>query len=234
MVSFAMGVLLVAHAAEAAGRCKSFRFSGEVRREESFRQVIGTEVAFFVDPSGADGGGWTFEIGPIGSQRGEDRRYIYLVTPPWRSRHPTMLDTSYATRAQDVAAPHDIDFWFVFSPKDAENASSIVDLLLWGSQATDQSLTKMASLPMGKGTLRILNSDFTPGTAKLGEPIPPELQKGGYPSRAALESFYGVVRRISFSVDLVVPHEYVVPQNLRAQSSDCPAPWENQWPGLQR
>src|SRR5512136_243124 len=96
IIFLVLGAALFAQSVQAKDSCQSFRFPGEVRGGESFRQVIGTEASFFVDPSGAPGSGWRFEIGSTSSGQTEDPDYVYLVTPPYRGRHITMIDTSYA------------------------------------------------------------------------------------------------------------------------------------------
>jgi hypothetical protein len=221
-----IGAVLLAQSVQAKDSCQSFSFSGKVQGEESFRQVVGTEASFFVDPSGGAGGGWSFEIGPTSAGRIGDRDYIYLVTPPYRGFNVTMIYPAYGMAAQYIAAKGDRDFWFLFTRQDAEKARAAVDQLLWGSTRTPEDyLAPFASLPMGKGKFRIVDSEFTPGTAKEFEPIPPELLKHGYPDRATLEALYGVVKRIVFEVELVVPADYAIPNSFHPHPAKCPEPW---------
>ena len=227
---------LFAQSVQATDSCQSFRFSGEVRGEESFRQVIGSEVSFFVEPVGGPGGGFRFEIGPTSSDRIEDPGYVYLVTPPYRGRHVTMIYTSYAVPAQYMAAKGDRDFWFLFTRQDAEKARAALEQLIFSgsTQTSEESLAQLAALPMGKGDFRIVDSETIPGTAKENEPIPPELLKNGYPDRATIEALYGVVKRIVFAVELIVSPDYAIPKSFRAHPAKCPEPWAEQWPTLQR
>ena len=236
IIFLVIGAALFAQSVQAKDSCQSFCFSGEVRGGGAFRQVIGTEASFFVDPSGAPGGGRRFEIGSTSSGQIEDPGYVYLVTPPYRGRHITMIDTSYAMPAQYAAAKGDRDFWFLFTRQDAEKARAAVDQLIFSgsTQTPEESLAQLAALPMGKGRFRIVGSEITPGTAKENEPIPPELLKNGYPDRATIEALYGVVKRIVFEVELVVPPDYAIPKSFRARPANCPEPWAKQWPTLQR
>lgn len=220
-----IGAVLLAQSVQAKDSCQSFSFSGKVQGKESFRQVVGTEASFFVDPSDGTGGGWSFEIGPTLAGRIRDRDYIFLVTPPYRGLHITMIYPAYGMAAQYIAAKGDRDFWFLFTRQDAEKARAAVDQLLWKHADSEGYLAPFASLPMGKGIFRIVDPEFTPGTAKEFEPIPPELLKHGYPDRATLEAFYGVVKGIVFEVELVVPADYAIPNSFHPHPAKCPEPW---------
>jgi hypothetical protein len=231
-----IGVALFAQSVQAKDSCQSFRFSGEVQGKDSFREVIGTGISFFIDPSGGPGGGWSFEIGPTSSGQIKGYGYIRLVTPPYQGFNITMIYTGYGVGAQSVAAKGDSGFWFLFTRQDAEKARAAVDQLVnsGSTQSPEESLAQLAALPMGKGIFRIVDSDIIPGTAKEFEPIPPELLKHGYPDRATIEALYGVVKRIAFEVELVVPADYAIPKNFRARPAKCPEPWAEQWPTLQK
>ena len=235
IIFLVIGAALFAHSVQAADPCQSFRFSGEVRGGEAFRQVIGAEVSFIVDPSGGSGGGWSFEIGPTSSGQIEGYGYIRLVTPPYRGLHITMIYPTYAMAAQYHASKDDRDFWFLFTRQDAEKARAAVDQLIFSgsTRSLEESLDQLAALPMGKGIFRIVGSDITPGTARENEPIPPELLDG-YPDRATIEALYGVVKRIVFEVELVVPPDYAIPKSFRPRPANCPEQWARQWPTLQK
>jgi hypothetical protein len=231
-----IGAALFAQSVQADDSCQSFRFSGEVREGEAFRQVIGAEASFFVDPSGSPGGGWSFEIGPTSSGQIEGYGYIRLVTPPYRGLHITMIYPTYAMAAQYIVTKNDRDFWFLFTRQDAEKARAAVDQLVssGSTQSLEESLAQLAALPMGRGIFRIVDSDIIPGTAKENEPISAELLKHGYPDRATIEVLYGVVKRIVFEVELVVPPDYAIPKRFHSRPANCPEPWAKQWPTLQR
>lgn len=234
LIAATLAAASAAEPARADDACLSFRFAGEVRGEQPFQQSIGADLLFFLDPVDAAGRGWAYEIGPASSSTPADRQMIYLVTPPYRGRLVTSIDTSYAWPAQDAAAPGEHNFWFLIRAADVEVAGHAVRQLIFSgaTQTTEESLAQLAALPMGRGTFRIVDSDFKPGTAKWGEVIPPELLEHGYPDVAILESLYGVIERIAFEVELVVPSNYPAPPDLRPRSASCPEPWARQWPTL--
>ena len=207
--------LVASQSATAAPQCLHFAFNGEVKGQESLHQAIGMELSFRMVPS-TETDGWTFEIGPDNPQKEEWDQYIYILTPPWRGRHTTMLDTAYATLAQDAVKKFPHDFWFVLKRKDSSRAYSALEQILWPKtdNAQDAGLDLLGTLPMGHGVLKILDSDIVPGTARPGDD----------PAHA----FYGKVRRIAFSVEFAVPHDFEPARGLSSETGVCPA--TDTWP----
>lgn len=188
--------------------CQQFAFSGQVKGRQSFFRPIGMGLSFRMLPS-TTVGGWSFEIGPTHPNKGEFDMYIYAVTPPYRGRLATMLDTQYATLAQD-AVKGGSDFWFLLHRADGPRASAALDQVLWpdSGAAQDKAMHVLAALAKGHGELRIVAADIVPGTAKPGTVDP--------------HAFYGAIKRIAFNVQLVVPKSFVPAPGLRAAPATCP------------
>lgn len=149
------------------------------------------------------------------------------MTPPYRGRQRTSISTDYGERAQDVAAPYDIDFWFLLDRDDAEKAGFAVGQLIFSSptQSEEQSLAQLRALPKGAGVFRILDADSIPGSLERGAPLPPEAEEHGHPDAQTLERLYGVITRIRFAVELTVPARHRIPEGLRSRPAPCPGPW---------
>lgn len=210
--------LMVSQPLFAAPQCRHFTFSGEVKGRSSFHRSMGMGLSFRVEPT-TEEGGWAFEIGPTTPKKEEWDQYIYTLNPPWRGQHLTMLDTTYATLAQDVVAKQSIDFWFLLNRKDSSRASDAISQILWPSTDTaqDESLALLGSLPMGQGVFRITDSDVIPGTAR--------------PEDDPAHAFFGAVLRIVFTVEFVVPPDFKPANGLHFDLVACPKPdaWSKQW-----
>jgi len=202
----------------AAPQCQHFAFSGEVKDRSSFHRTMGMGLSFRMEPS-TEEGGWIFEIGPTIPKKGELDKYIYTLNPPWRGRHLTMLDTTYATLAQDAVAKRSFDFWFLLNRKDSSRALGALDQILWPETDTaqDESLALLGSLPMGQGIFRILDSDVIPGTAR--------------PEDDPAHAFFGAVLRIAFTVEFVVPPDFKPAKGLHSETVACPesGAWSKHW-----
>lgn len=189
--------------------CQRFSMQGEVKGKESFFRPIGMGLSFRMEPS-TESGGWIFEIGPTSPREGEWSSYIYILTPPFRGRHLTMLDTSYGTLAQEAAGKEPRDFEFLLNRSDAPKAKAALDQILWPNNDTaqDDGLAVLGSLPKGEGVLRVLDADIVPGTA--------------VPGADPVHAFYGMIKRMTFNVQLVVPQKFVLAGGLRGAPAACP------------
>ncbi|ROH92082.1 hypothetical protein ED208_06855 [Stagnimonas aquatica] len=210
--------------ARAAESCQSFVVSGEVRGGESYRRIVGPGLVFGLLPSGDVGGGWSFAMGPSDSAKVGGLDYIGLVTPPYRSRLATSLDTSYGVLAQSVVEKREIEFWFLLNREDAAKAGYAVGQLIFSSpvQSEERSLEQLRALPKGKGVFRVIGGDAIAGVAAPGQPLPPD---PGYPDDETLERLYGRIERIAFEVRLTVPKGYRVPETFSSQAAPCPGAW---------
>lgn len=212
-------------AGQSAKQCQRFTFYGTVEGKQAFHKTIGKDLVFSLDPTGAAGGGWTFEVG---APDDKDPLYVYYVTPPYRGRNTTYLDTSYGTPAQLAVRQNDSDFWFVLDRHGAETARYAVEQLIFSgaSQSTQRSLTQLSAVRKGKGDFRILSSSFVPGIiTKAGTPLPGQYLRNGYPDKATLEKLYGKIQGIKFSVEMTVPANFKLPPSLHATNAACPGPW---------
>lgn len=207
--------------------CRSFVFSGEVRGVEAYRRILGPGLVFGLFPSGMAGGGWRFAIGPSDSAKVGELDYIDLVTPPYRGRLVTSLDTSYGELAQSVTAKQEIEFWFLLNREDAAKASFAVGQLIFSSpvQSEQLSLEQLRALPKGRGLLRIVDAEAVPGLAVAGEPLAMGPPGAAYPDDETLERLYGRIQRIAFGVRLTVPSSYRVPETFNSQAAACPGAW---------
>lgn len=206
--------------------CQRVKFGGEVRDQSSFRRQLGPELFFYVDHQDTQGGdGWEYEIGSRAAD--EVHQYIYVVTPPYRGFRWTMLYPSYLMSAQEIAAPGESDFWFVLTRQDMDKASYAVGQLIFSgaTQPGERSFAQLEALPKGKGVFRIVSSEFTPGTYKSSEPVPPELQQKPYPNEETLVRLYGEITAIAFEVELVFPGDFAVADGLPTVSAPCPGSW---------
>jgi hypothetical protein len=215
-LSFA-AMLCVSPCLAAPSVCQRVSFTAEVKAEGSYRADIGMGLTFRIEPSG-DQSGWQFEIGPTRPQPGEWDAYVYTLTPPWRGRHTTMLDTSYATPAQEAAAPRAHDFWFLLRRSDAANAKAALDGVLWpkADDAQDHALKRLGDLPKGAGELTVLAADIDSGSTT---------------SDSSESDALGHIHRIAFRVELTLPDSFVPARNLSRETAPCPDPgaWTRQW-----
>ncbi len=198
--------------AAAGEACQRLAFSGEVKGKESFVRELGMGLAFRMEPT--DMHGWQFEIGPSHPQKGEWAQYVYIVNPPYRGHPITALDTSYGTLAQQAFVKgRPFTFWFMLNRADAPRATAAVDRVLWpaSEKEEEQGLALLRRLPKGQGTLTITDADVVPGTAT---------QDATDPEHA----FWGEIRRIAFTMELVVPQSFVPADGLRVGRAPCPDP----------
>jgi hypothetical protein len=219
LLAFAVAAMFCASPCLAAPSvCQHIGFTGEVKTQDSFHADIGMGLTFRIEPSG-DESGWQFEIGPTRSQPDEWDAYIYTLTPPWRGRHTTMLDTSYATPAQEAVATRSHQFWFLLRPSDAAKAKATLDEVLWPKtdDAQDHALKRLGDFPMGTGELTVLSAEIEPGSAASGSPSEPQS--------------FGHIHRISFRVALTLPKSFVPTSHVSRDTAPCPDPsaWARRW-----
>lgn len=207
----------------AAMACKRFSFQGEVHPGAHFTRSIGPQLAFSVQPQGDDG--WTLEVGTTTPKRESELNYIYLLTPPWRGRHPIYLAPGYGESAQDV--PLESNFFFLLRPRDADRAAYQLRQLIFSgaSQPEEVSLDNLARLPMGWGHFKAFEADIQPGRWQRGEPTPPEFEQGGVVDDATRLELTGAIRALRFIVTLTVPQDHPLPAGTLARPSACGEPW---------
>lgn len=208
--------LLVASAAAQADegkRCLRFTFEGELREGRAYQHEIGNGLVLRAEPSQ---GGWHYEIGRAG-EAGADDHFIYDLTLPLHGRHPTDLDTSYATPAQDAVSDEPVYFWFVAFPQDGDKAEMGQQLVHWpkADDDEDRGWSLLGSLPKGRGQLEMLKWRLTPGTAA--------------PGKDADAAQYGALQWLQFRLTLTVPVNYAVPPDVVPSPLPCPAE-EKSWP----
>ncbi|RNF83205.1 hypothetical protein [Montanilutibacter psychrotolerans] len=201
----------------APSACQRISFHGEVVGQDAFRVNLGMGLTFRLEPSG-DESGWEFEIGPTQSRSDEWDAYIYTLTPPWRGRHATMLNTSYATPARQAATGAQRHFWFLLRRADAPAAKAALDDVLWPKtdEAQESALMQLGDLPRGSGELTILAADIEPGLAVSN---PSELEP------------LGRIHRLAFRVALTLPEGFSPAATLAKDVAPCPDPhaWAQQW-----
>lgn len=207
--------------AHASGACKALSTTVEVSGRQSIRQPIGAGL-FLRLSRVEDAKGWTFEIGPDATSEDEPDDFVYLMTPPWRGRHVTMLDTSYATPAQDVDDPTPRSFWFLLDARKKPAASRALAAVLWQSapMTQEQALAALSRLPRGLGSLRVIEAEVVPAAAAASASA----------SASATEEApdFGAVRRLRVEFTLVVPVSFRSSANWGVRPARCPA-W-NAWP----
>ncbi len=205
----AMTAMATAQAGEIK-RCLRFSFDGELKQGQPFTQDIGNGLTFRAEPSQ---GGWHYEIG----RSGADDNFIYDVTLPLHGRHPTDLDTSYATPAQDAVSDEPVDFWFVAFPQDADKAEQGQQLVHWpkGDDDEQRGWDLLGSLPKGRGELEMLKWRLIPGTDT--------------PKPNGEAAQFGEIQWLQFRLTLTVPVAYRTPSGATPNPLPCP-PEEKNWP----
>jgi hypothetical protein len=166
-------------------------FSGEVFAGKDFHKELNDELAFYLElepntlpfPVGE----WTIEISPkqpdgdckeIETIVTPPYRYEFasVVTPPYRYHNALMIDTSYATTAEDEVSGLPREFNFVTNCKNYSIESKRLEIVLWPYNWTEEeankALSDLGTSPLGKGRLwitdsRISHANDTPDN-KLG------------------------------------------------------------------
>jgi hypothetical protein len=172
-----------------------------------------------------DGSGWTFEIGDAAKEGRDGPGYIYLLTPPWRGRHPTYLYAGYGEAAQDV--PLESEFFFLLRPQDEARADHQLHQAIFSgaSQPQETSLRELSRLPRGWGRFKAVDADIQPGSWHAGLPPTPEMEQHDRLDDAARLRLFGAVRGLRFVVTLTVPHSHRLPAGLDARPSACGPAW---------
>ena len=209
-----LALIVAAQAAHAAQHCQQLRFDASVKGEQNLVKDIGSGLRFRMESQGDTG--WQFEIGATKPKADVFDSYVYLLTPPFRSRHATALDTSYGTLAQEATSPEPVTFWFLLRPADASKAHQIIETILW-PQTDDPAriaVKKLGRLARGTGELRVLRADIRPGKTDP-KPLPDDADYG---------AIYGMTVRVS----LTVPASFRPAAGIRSRPVACPDPAE--WP----
>lgn len=197
-------------AAASAVACRQLGFEAVVGSNAGFQRDIGSGLRFRLEPQGDDSG-WHFEIGPSNPVAGGLDKYVYLVTPPWRGRAATALDTSHGVLAQQVAEAPPRRFRFLLRPADARRGEAALERILWprDEASAAAAMKTLDALPRGHGVLRVLRADILPG-----DPAAPRRQGG--------DGDFGRITGLAVSVQLTVPAGFKAAPGLRTQPAPCP------------
>jgi hypothetical protein len=166
---------------------------------------------------GSERSGWKFEIEPSSIREGEWKSFVYPLTPPYRSYHPTDVNTEYGVSAQEAVGMTPRKFCFLAFPADAKKAKEALDRVLWPKTQEDQEsgLNALGSLPRGRGEFIILDSRVAPGVAEsTGDDLTKVVDR---------------IRWLRFEAGFTVPDYFDVSPGLETKDLPCPSDW-NQWP----
>ena len=163
-----LSILLLAVAALALSQNRTIRFSGEIKRGETFTRDISSNLEFALRPSAEypDGSsGWTITVTPKGSRPTGCDDLVWVATPPYRSYNPRYLDLSYATTPNQAVALTPREFSFVLDCAGYAAEEQRVKILLWPAAATEAAVKeaqdKLGTSPLGKGRVHIRDSRVT-------------------------------------------------------------------------
>jgi tetratricopeptide (TPR) repeat protein len=167
--------------------CRPIRFAGEVTRGARFERAFTRNLVFVLHPSTDPvTPGWTIEVRHRLYPR-PDAELLSLATPPYRFWNPRDLTVSYGWTARQIVETDVRAFRFFARYEDFEVARDALDKLLWPAThsrgAVEDAERRLAALPAGEGTLKIVGSKIDAGTA--GGP--------------------GHIERLSFEVELCPP-----------------------------
>ena len=155
-----------------------FSFAGEVARGETFRQRLGQDFWFELQP---DSQGWGWYIW-IGDPRQPHDNYAAVVTPPYHGINQLQLFGWHFRNADNsgpnVAGPKNVNapqavrgFRFVLNDQDHDDAMAALRRLMWGPVESEdiglQLRNQRRGLAKGEGQLEI--TDMTLGNLVTGE-----------------------------------------------------------------
>ena len=153
----------------------ALRFAGEVTRGAPYEREVGPDLVFRLVPSRGSTSGWTIFIGPPDLPAGEHADYLSVVTPPYRSRNPRYLDTSYGVSARESVAWTPRSFFFVGGAEEYREAAGALAQMLWPERASPEEVGAAArrheAVWKGRGELRILDSRLSAGAKGQPEQI---------------------------------------------------------------
>ena len=148
-----------------------FSLTGEVSQDQTFRQDIGYELDFLLEPNTMDPGnvtGWIISVVPHDKPFDPQcNDFVWVVTPPFRFQNARYIDTSYSTTAQEAVQASPREFNFVLNCADFEVEHERVSRVLWpyshSKKEVDEARAKLGSSPVGKGQLWIQEYWITRG-----------------------------------------------------------------------
>ena len=164
-----LSILILAVAALALSQSRTIRFSGEVKRGETFTRDIDPDLQFVLRPSPEypnRPGGWTITVTPKGPRPAGCDDLVWVATPPYRSYNPRYLDLSYATTPTQAVAWTPRAFSFVLDCASYSAEERRVRILLWPASSSEAEVKdaqeKLGSSPLGRGRLFIRDARVTP------------------------------------------------------------------------
>lgn len=184
------------------------KFAGEAEQNKAFDKPLGGGLTFRLAPNGKNWPtGWEIRIAPVTSAvPGEEAQdFVWVVTPPYRSSNARYLDTQYGITSKEAVAWSPREFSFVLSSSDYAAAKASAEKVLWPKtdQQEQEGLDELARIPVGIGTLAILDSRVAAG-------------KG--------EGDFGSIDWIKFTVELHLPCSFPASKDLAPDRSVCAAP----------
>lgn len=169
-------VLLCAVGVLHAQPAQTLSFTAELNRGESYVREIAPGLYFFLKPIDR---GWRITISPTEvcmppSAEVKDYYddYVYVVTPPFRSRNAQALSTEYGMPAREaVSFPR--TFQFVTTCPAFRAEMERVQHVLWpgtvGPEQLEASRDRLGKDADGSGRLEILDSRVTDRATEVGE-----------------------------------------------------------------
>lgn len=131
-------------------------FSGQVSHGEEFRQAIGRDLFFVLDPLDD---GWTISVFPAAqcTPEGQDD-FVAVATEPFFGSNPRFIDTSGGEQSLH-SSPR--EFQFVLDCKAYKRERELVGTATAGNaseKASAKAMAKLGTSAMGSGKLTILDS----------------------------------------------------------------------------
>lgn len=185
--------------------CQQVKFSGHVEHGKDYRQTLGADLTFVLQPTNT---GWQMEIEGLSPEHPETPgNYLTIATPPYHFNDTASIDDSYGRKLEDAIKESPREFHFALDAAQFEKIGEIVEVALHGGdrsaaeqdRATDFVLNRMAEVT-GSGKFSINRSQI--GKLK-GE------------KKDAILS-------LDFSVELRVPESFEPSREVAADRGGCP------------
>jgi len=146
----------LAQASTTAAKLGKLHFSGEVSHGQEFRQAIGRDLFFVLDPLDD---GWTVSVFPAAqcTTEGHDD-FVAVATEPFYGSNPRFVDTSDGEQSLH-SSPR--EFQFVLDCKSYTRESELVGTSTAANvpeKASAKAMAKLDTSAMGSGKLTILDS----------------------------------------------------------------------------
>jgi hypothetical protein len=186
-----------------AAACKSASFKAEIVAGQSFERDLSSDLTFRLAPTGLGPKGqlhgWEMSILALGRS---ERDYIYPVNPPLRFNGVQIFGPSYGeTTKASLYYPHEVRF--LLNQADYDRLSPLVTNALWPyyaphpDQAAEEYFAVLKTMTTGRLKLTVLSYDADPETDSL--------------------------RRMKFQVELAVPADFRLAEDLKPKPATCPA-----------